>query len=95
MMYKTEKITIDGKDITIKPLTGKYFAKFMKAASKMPQDESAKDFDEEAIAAFHELGVASIKDSFKDLSPDEIEFIVTSNFATIIKVVASVNTPNN
>ena len=95
MMYKTEKITIDGKEITIKPLTGKYFAKFMKAASRMPQEDSSKDFDEEAIAAFHELGVVSIKDSFKDLSPDELEFIVTSNFATIIKVVASVNTPNN
>lgn len=95
MMYKTEKVTIDGKEITIKPLTGKYFAKFMKAASRMPQEDSGKDFDEEAIAAFHELGVISIKDSFKELSQDELEFVVTSNFATIIKVVASVNTPNN
>lgn len=94
MMYKTEKLTIDGKEITIKPLTGKYFAKFMTAASKMPQGENT-NVDESALAAFHELGVVSLTEAFKDLSKDELEYIVTSNFSAIIKAVASVNTPSN
>ncbi len=91
-MYKTEKLTIDGKEITIKPLTGKYFAKFMKAASKMPQ-EGSTDIDEEAVASFHELGVVSLQEAYKELSKEEIEYVVTSNFSNVIKAVASVNTP--
>lgn len=92
MIYKTEELIIDGKKITIKPLTGRYFAKFMKAASKMPQDGNT-DIDEESIAAFHELGVVSLQEAYKDLPKEEIEYVVTSNFSTIIKAVASVNTP--
>jgi len=94
MMYKTETIKIADREIIIKPLTGKYFAKFMKAASKMPREEqNIADFDEDAIAAFHELAVVSISESFKDLSKDDIELIVTTNFTLLMKTVSLVNTP--
>lgn len=103
MMYKTHKLLIDSQELIIKPLKGKYFAKFMSAAGKMSGKETDKlsinDIGENEIAAFHELGVISLDTAYKDANIpktlDEIEYIVTSNFKSVMEAVSLVNTPDN
>lgn len=80
------------KNITITPLTGKHYNKFLALSKSMEGNKESMNVDD--MITFQELVIATLVNSFPDMDIKVIEQFATQNWLQFLEAIIEVNSPS-
>lgn len=87
---------LNGEEYTIQPLTGKYLARMINAASAFQNlaGENGKlqnDIPADKLETFYDCVLATFKQSYPDMDKEKLEMFVSQNLLKLIEPVTKVS----
>lgn len=99
-MIRTKEIELEGKQIVIRPLNGKYIGKMFTVLKKVaglkedsPPEELMQSLDDEAVTALHIVITETLRKANIGVEGDELEELASQNLFNLMGPILEINMP--